>query len=58
MDEDRKHFEKGISMARHFVVKFTGSHGLFFKLRTPAFCSESIGFAEYIKRRKHIHEKM
>ena len=50
--------KKGISMARHFVVKFTGSHGLFLKLGTPAFCSESIGFVENIKRRKYIHEKM
>ena len=47
--------KKGISMARHFVVKFTGSHGLFFKLGTPAFCSESIGVVENMKRRKHIH---
>ena len=50
MDENRKQFEKKISKARHFAVKFTGSHGLFFTLGTLAFCSESIGENISIKK--------
>ena len=38
--------------------EITGSNGGFFKTGTPAFCSESIGFLENMKRRKHIYQKM
>jgi hypothetical protein len=46
MDEDRNYFEKGNFQGQAVCSEITGSHGGFFKIGTPAFCSESIGFLE------------
>ena len=46
MDEDRNLFEKVNFQGQALCSEITGSHGGFFQIGTPAFCSESIGFLE------------
>ena len=46
MDENRNSFQTGNFQGQALCREVTRSHGGLFKIGTPAFCSESIGFLE------------
>ena len=57
MDKNRNLVEKRPFQGQAICSEITESHGGFFKIGTPVFCSESIIFLEKLKRKKIFIKK-